>query len=299
MGNLGNLDKIDASYADIRFIYERYIELRKEDRLSLDQLQKINELYEKYKEHFARVMLDTALFKKMENADSYIPKEREDIERYVPAFLGILDGTLQEQGRKFSTVNLVHDAWYSSVFQIGNKILKIGTPRRTYEIPNHRRILQPFIRENFETRDGIPFACVELSEAVVPQKLINYNIVYGIYKELRESGIVWGDAKFENLGVLNDINLPKYKREVFQNNPEFVGLNGETEGAPLEMGDYVIIDTDFLYPLAPDEKVSKDSDIHLINLSERFEEQYQMEMRFKRQTKRIRYENGIEIEERY
>ena len=29
MGNLGNLDKIDAGYDDIRFIYERYIELRK------------------------------------------------------------------------------------------------------------------------------------------------------------------------------------------------------------------------------------------------------------------------------
>lgn len=299
MENLNNLDKIDAKYEDVRFIYERYIELRKANRLSLDQLQKINELYEKYKEHFARAILDTALFKKMENADSYVPKEREDVERFVPAFSGILDGTLQEQGRKFSTVNLIHDAWYSSVFQIGNKILKIGTPRRTYEIPNHRRILQPFLRENFETREGIPFACVELSEAVVPQKLINYNTVYDIYKELREAGIVWGDAKFENLGVLNDINLPKYKREVFENNPEFVGLKGDIEDAPLEMGDYVILDTDFLYPLAPNEKVSQNPDIHLINLSERFENQYQTELGYKRPTRRIKYENGTEIEERF
>lgn len=290
---------LDAEYDDIRFVYESYIKLRKEDMLSSDNLLKIHELYSENKEDFARAILDTTLFQKMQNADSCIPSEREDVEKYVPAFSKILDETFQEQGRRFSALNLIYEGWYSNIFQIGNKILKVGVPRRTYEIPNHRRILQPFLRENFETKDGKPFACIELSEAVAVQKLMNYTVLYDIYKELREAGIVWGDAKTENIGILNDVNLPKYNKQPFQNNPEFVGLNGEIKEQPLDIGDYVILDTDFLYALDSNEKVEKDSGIHLLGLSERFEEQYQMELRFKRQTKRIRYENGIEIEERY
>ena len=77
---------LNAEYDDIRFVYESYIKLRKEDMLSSDDLLKIHELYSENKEDFARAILDTTLFQKMQNADSCIPSEREDVEKYVPAF---------------------------------------------------------------------------------------------------------------------------------------------------------------------------------------------------------------------
>jgi len=109
----------------------------------------------------------------------------------------------------WSDVKKIGEGTYSEVYQIGNKILKIGNPRKTYEIPNHRRILQPLIRLNFtDDKNGEILACVEITNRAKKMKGLTDARVYQIYKELRDDGIIWTDARADNIGMLIEPNFP-------------------------------------------------------------------------------------------
>lgn len=58
--------------------------------------------------------------------------------------------------------------------------------------------------------------------------------LYQIYKELRDSGIVWIDAKWENVGKLLDDNVTKWRGQVIDVAPNSVGFSKSYEGEPLK-----------------------------------------------------------------
>ncbi|MGN1302282.1 MAG: hypothetical protein ACI4VO_01330 [Clostridia bacterium] len=72
--------------------------------------------------------------------------------------------------------------------------------------------------------------------------------MYLIYKELREEGIIWSDAKRENLGRLNKENIVCFNEPLNVKN-ESVGYITETikDEEPLQKDELVIIDTDLLF----------------------------------------------------
>ena len=78
----------------------------------------------------------------------------------------------------------------------------------------------------------------------VPKGLMKYLI----YKELRDDGIIWLDAKKENLGRLEKDNISHFSKPLYVKN-ETVGYISETlkQDTPLQKGELVIIDTDFLF----------------------------------------------------
>ena len=115
----------------------------------------------------------------------------------------------------------------------------------TDKIPYHRRILQPLIRRRvLRSFKGL---YVEISEYLQPDNEITDEDAYSIYKELRNDGIIWLDAKKENLGRLEKDNIV-YFNEPLYIKEESVGYIPETiqQDEPLHKGDLVIIDTDFL-----------------------------------------------------
>jgi len=150
---------------------------------------------------------------------------------------------------------------YSHVYQIKDKVLKIGSPRETYEIPYHPRILQPLTRTNLidEKNGNQIFACIEIADNVetlckdknqameMGKDKEKVEKLYQIYKELREDGIIWTDARFANVGILKRPNIPTLNGEEIDVDPQAIGMLGKTKGKVLGAGEWVIIDTDFLY----------------------------------------------------
>ena len=153
---------------------------------------------------------------------------------------------------RYIDINYLNRGTYSDIFQIGSKVIKIGGPRETYAMPNHRRILQPLIRTNFidEKNRNIPFACIEISEKVEPllEEDMDEEKMYEIFKELREAGIICTDFKLPNLGRLNKKNVPSLNGEQIDVAPNSVGFTtDEPEDNVLDSGEIVIIDTDYIY----------------------------------------------------
>ena len=83
------------------------------------------------------------------------------------------------------------------------------------------------------------------------------------YEELLRDGIVWYDASVNNIGKLRRKNVPRHtiQRKVKTEEGEKyiddesssseinTNMYGNIEGEPLEAGEYVILDTDFIYDL--------------------------------------------------
>lgn len=162
---------------------------------------------------------------------------------------------------------------FSRVYKLGNKVIKFGDARITNKIPYHRRILQPLLRRKIKNKD----LYIEIADYIEVDKSITDEDAYLIYKELRDDGIIWLDAKRENLGRLKKDNIIHFKEPLYVKK-ESVGYIEETikEEEPLHKGDLVIIDTDFLYRENDfdEEKIDKDINMNFYKINE---QRYQKE----------------------
>lgn len=134
----------------------------------------------------------------------------------------------------------------SLILQTGDQIVKIGAGRRKFEVPYHPRIMMPYFRKRYQ--DG---SCIEVfnygdtkSADITDEKLLE------IYKELENDGILWGDARKENLVVLRKDNiLPDYIASDefnvlgFLEHPRYPTNKHKV----LKKGDIVVCDLDMLY----------------------------------------------------
>ena len=208
----------------------------------------IDKYYEQNKKEIGKQLIlnsTNLINKKLRGLEYDYPQEYND------AIIIILDEIMKSENIKFSEIKPKGSGGYSKVFLLGNTILKIGNPRMTYNIPNHRRILQPLVRQEFLDKDNKAFATIEISEAV-DTKLSKYNItqedIYLLYKELRDKGIRCGDLKIENLGVLLKPNKTYYKNEAVSPGSIARGFDRNlSEEETLSKGELVILDSDFLY----------------------------------------------------
>ncbi len=214
--------------------------------LSEETNEKINEKLESEKEIVARELLGNIVFSRIN-----VKEQQRLIDDYVPMVTRILEELLADQHAEMKDMKLIGRGSYSRVYQVGEKVLKIGQPRGTYKIPNHPRLLQPLTRTSLiDEHDGNRvFACIEISDRAdkITGEDLQVEKLYQLYKELRDSGIVWTDARFANVGKLRKSNRPSLNGETMSVDPVAVGMDKETEGKALEVGEWVIIDLDYIY----------------------------------------------------
>lgn len=158
--------------------------------------------------------------------------------------------------------------------KIGEYVLKVGRSRRTKNFKNSSRILQPVIRREIEDETGEKMF-IEVQN-LVDTKWIHtekYNvaeIMYKVYKDIRDAGMIWTDIRYTNIGRLLKDNKVNYDIKVHDGLGNEIykeiepmeaatGLNGKNEKV-LKKGDYVLIDTDFVFDEnnLPDGKRVKD-----------------------------------------
>lgn len=117
----------------------------------------------------------------------------------------LLQDLLKEENCQVSDIVKIGNGSYSSVFQVGTKVIKLGTVEQ-YIIPkNSKRFLQPIVRYNHEFyKDGrqytpITIVISEICDISLPASI---NELYEIYKDIRKDGMIWTDVKQENVGRL-------------------------------------------------------------------------------------------------
>ena len=191
----------------------------------------------------------------------------------VQALTMIFEEIAQNEMADVSDVEYIGKGDHSNVYKLGNKVIKLGERRLTNKIPYHRRILQPLLRRKIKNKD----LYIEISEYVESDISITDEDAYLIYKELRNDGIIWLDAKMENLGRLKKDNVIHLKEPLYVKK-ESVGYIEETikEEEPLHKGDLVIIDTDYLYKENDfdEKKIDKNINMYFYKINE---QRYQKE----------------------
>ncbi len=187
--------------------------------------------------------------------DEDVPNKTKLAEDYALTLSIMIQELLKSENCRWIDIDYITSGGYSKVYQIKDKILKIGSLRAKYNIPNHTRILQPLTRINLidENNYNNRFACIEIMDRVEPVKIneSNESIVeelYQLYAELRDAGIIWTDVTMSNVGRLIRPNIPNLNGENIDVVPSAVGFYDNQKGKPQSIGSLVILDTDFIFP---------------------------------------------------
>lgn len=163
---------------------------------------KLNATLENQKLDVARYILDSATWC---HATNYKKVDDGLLDDYSEKLVSFMNKVLQDEQVQMVDITKLGSGSYSKVLQIGEKVLKVGVPRKIGEIPKHSRILQPLLETNFMDSKNQPFACIELSTKAEKLKEEDYqeDKLYELYKSLRDDGIIWTDTKFENVGKID------------------------------------------------------------------------------------------------
>lgn len=147
---------------------------------------------------------------------------------------------------------------FSSVYQVGNKVLKLGRKRATFKFPDNPYINRPLLRKEIMTNDGSKsLLVIEISELLKTDNITDED-VYQIYKKLRDMNLICTDLRKDNLGRLIKQN------NIFWNTPlspdsEALGLEPSLNNTVLGAGEVVLIDADFIRKEKSDKYASTSS----------------------------------------
>ena len=109
---------------------------------------------------------------------------------------------------------------------------------------NNPFIVSPLIRVDLNELSFLR-GTVEVIEKVDTNISITDDELYEIYKQFRLMGLIWLDAKVENVGRLLKDNTIHYKKTLYPDSITRGLLGGENE-IVLKKGDYVVCDLDHI-----------------------------------------------------
>lgn len=238
---------------------------------------KINEIINSNQDRICKDILIRCLSKK----DNQAIITLKDLNDYSLTLQILFRELLQSECKQFCDVEMIGEGGYSQTFKVGSKVIKVGAPRKTYNIPNHRRILQPLARVNLTNQYQEFIGTIEVTDEVDTSRealsKIKKEDLYRIYKELRDDGIIWTDPKINNLGILKRDNIQTLNGNTFYADSRSLGFINDLKGiTTLKKGDIVIVDTDYLY-----RQDHKDRKLNNNPYIDYFEKRYQEEKRKK------------------
>lgn len=194
----------------------------------------------------------------------------KDIRRFL--FYAIKE-LVENEEANFSDVCVRPGGSFSQIIFIGDKVLKVGTSRKTKTFPNNPYIVKPLLRQEAKFGDDTIF--LEITEKVINDEDITEETLYSLYKKLRDLGLVWTDIAPRNVGRLLKDNDIHWKEDI-RPSDETLGFSKFRGTEKLEQGHFVILDADFIYD-------ENDPNIEYPEPQryDRFEARYQSEKRSK------------------
>lgn len=210
----------------------------------------------------------------------------------------LIEELLEQSGCDLDMENVskIGNGVYSTVYKVGNYALKIGIGRNNDTIPNHRRLLKPIVRTHIGNGAFNSSSANNTATFIEVQNLIETNwwknmkeeeveqVLFNIYSELRNDGLIWMDVKEDNVGRLLKPNTSNVfyldidsKREEIQPSEKAIGVEGEESGEILGKGEYVIIDSDYILRYEDWLKIQR-SEPGEVCREKKYEERYQAEL---------------------
>lgn len=166
----------------------------------------------------------------------------------------IIDEVMKYENVNYSDIEYIGFGGTSTVYSIGNKVLKLGEERDNFVMENNKRFLKPILRTNIDKINGEGIlGCVEIVEKVNTEGITEKH-VYKLYKELKDSGYMWFDPRFNNVGRL----MRKNKIYFDDLSPVKEAVNYKTDNdIELSKGQLVILDNEYIYSKEEFEKLPK------------------------------------------
>lgn len=95
---------------------------------------------------------------------------------------------------------------YSCVYTVNNKIIKIGFYKLNKLIINHPKIIKVYFKDNIQLlhNNNIIRVGIEIQDIASLNNNLDINLLYNLYKSLRDDGILWTDVKSDNVGYVNN-----------------------------------------------------------------------------------------------
>ena len=144
--------------------------------------------------------------------EPYTKKEKDrkiiKLDKNTTMVMGkIIEKIAQKEHLETCDLKWIGSGKYSNVYKLGNIVIKLGEQRLSNNVPKHKNILSPYILEKIKVNDKDK-EYLEITKYVEPLKEENFKenkqIVYNIFKNLRQDKIVWIDARAENVGKTDD-----------------------------------------------------------------------------------------------
>lgn len=177
---------------------------------------------------------------------------------------------------------------YSTVFSLGDKVIKISGARMTTIFPNNPYVIAMALRKEWQISDKESLF-IEVTEKVDTNSKISNLELYQLYKKIRNLGLLWTDVKTDNVGrLLKDNivhwNISERHQELKNNNnmipypnsitDQSLGLSPSKEKMTLKAGEIVILDNDYIYD---ESQIDENTIVIFSDLAKKFESQYQSE----------------------
>ena len=194
----------------------------------------------------------------------------EDVDKII----SMIDNIAEKQDKSFFDIEEIGLGTYSTVYRLGNKVIKIGGNRATKIIDNNRILIPDQL---INIKDNI----IEINDYVEGVGDVSEDELYEVYKDLREQGIVWMDPWFNNLGRLNETTLESIEQKLKNRSDlPFIVKNRKFIHRQLKINDPIIIDLDFFVDENDKEEIERTTyDVNDLRLYTRktFEKRYILE----------------------
>ncbi|HJJ08121.1 MAG TPA: hypothetical protein OIM65_02240 [Bacilli bacterium] len=219
------------------YVKDGYVENIKQNMLgNLDfKLEDRNKFIQRYKDKTSTFEYEDLFFSL---------KQKQEFNEFFKLLIKDLTNYCKNNGLS-SELNYIGKGTTSIVYGIGDKIIKIGKPRRQTTIPYCEYLLQPIINRDFEF-DGYPIH-VEVTQKVIMCDEVNSEIVKKISEYLHNIGLKATDLHPNNLGFLTKDNKVHYKDISFDvGNSIATSIDNNNNLKVRKAGEIVIIDLDCL-----------------------------------------------------
>ncbi len=194
-----------------------------------------------YENYFSNNIIDLAI-------SCYLSYKNRDINKIkiIKEIVAIIIKEIADnENEPVHSIQFVGSGQFCHVYQIGDKILKIGKQRLTPTFPNNPYIVKPLLRKAIPINDNNDIVFIEVCEKVKANHCTKKD-VYTLYKNLRDIGLIWLDPKVSNVGKLIKDNKIHWNSNLNPSNKVLM-LDEYVGNAELKAGEPIICDADLIY----------------------------------------------------
>lgn len=206
------------------------------------------------------------------NYNNLTSEEHQQLETILDVTYLIIEDICKNEQIEIADMNELNSGAFSTVLELGNKVLKIGATRGTKTFHNNPYVNAMLLRKEFKINDKYSFF-VEVAEKLDIKSEVSEEELYQLYKKIRDIHLIWVDVAVRNVGRLLKDNKVYWRQEL-PITDERLGLKPFRGQEILKKGAIVVVDNDLIFDENERPEIINE---YSTLLQKSFEERYQKE----------------------